>query len=307
MSGCGGWTCAVGRSTDGAGATASATAAFVDGLYGTGLRLGEWASVLRLELPADDEDRTYYTCRLAAACAKGGRGRRFWMPRRVLADVLAYEEGERAAAVRRAQRAGRYERLPRLLLVERMSRHRRLEMRDANGNQLVASLDSLDPSGRKRLFRRTAAGLEPLAVWLNEDGLPREAHGWQHTFDTANERVARAGLTSFEANAHMMRHSFALRWYSVGRLLYERQVAHLNAEEVRDFRAQFGDTWYLVKTLLGHANVTTTMDIYLEPFRDLDVSLLIEHAHGVALSALMASMFAAHPQVLSDPLAGHPS
>ncbi|MFK0017129.1 hypothetical protein [Streptomyces sp. NPDC091027] len=46
-------------------------------------------------------------------------------------------------------------------------------------------------------------------------------------------------------------------------MLYERQVAHLNAEEVRDFRAQFGDTWYLVKTLLGHADVTTTMDTYL--------------------------------------------
>jgi integrase len=105
----------------------------------------------------------------------------------------------------------------------------------------------------------------------------------------------------------MMRHSFALRWYSVGRLLYERQVAHLNAEEVRDFRAQFGDTWYLVKTLLGHVDVTTTMDIYLEPFRDLDVSLLIEHAHGFALSALMASMFAEHPQVLSDPVAGEAS
>ncbi|WNZ07633.1 hypothetical protein [Streptomyces sp. 11x1] len=110
--------------------------------------------------------------------------------------------------------------------------------------------------------------------------MPREAHGWQHTFDTGNERIARAGLTSFEANAHMMRHSFALHWYAVGRLLYERQVAHLNAEEVRDLRAQFGDTWYLVKTPLGHVDVTTTMDTYLEPFRDLDVSLLIEHAHG---------------------------
>ncbi len=297
-----------GREVDGwRGRNSQRDCAFVDGLYGTGLRLTEWSSVLRLELPADDESRTYYTCRLAAACAKGERGRRFWMPRSVLADVLAYEEGERAAVVRRAQGDGRYERLPRLLLVERVTRHRRLEMRGADGNLVVASLDALDPVARKRLFRRTTAGLEPLAVWLNEDGLPRDAHGWQHTFDTANERVARAGLENFEANAHMMRHSFALRWYSVGRLLYERQVAHLNAEEVRDFRAQFGDTWYLVKTLLGHADVTTTMNTYLEPFRDLDVSLLIEHAHGGALSALMASMFAAHPQVLSDPLVGQPA
>lgn len=278
--------------------------AFVDGLYGTGLRLREWASTLLLELPADDGTPAYSTCRLSAACAKGSRGRRFWMPRSVLADVLAYEEGERATVVRRAQRDGRYERLPRLLLVERVTRHRRLEMRDADGGRVIASLDALDPGARQRLFRRTTAGLEPLAVWLNEDGMPRSAHGWQHTFDTANERIARAGLDSFEATAHMMRHSFALRWYSVGRLLYERQVAHLNAEETRDFRAQFGDTWYLVKTLLGHADVTTTMDTYLEPFRDLDVSLLIEHAHGAALSSLMAAMFAAHPQVMSDPLAG---
>ncbi|MFG3467433.1 hypothetical protein ACGF5T_34350 [Streptomyces sp. NPDC047853] len=207
--------------------------AFADGLYGTGLRLSERASVLRLELPADDETRTYSTCRLSAACAKGGRGRRFWMPRSVLADVLAYEEGERAAAVRRAQRAARYDHLAGLLLVERKTRNRRLEMRDRGDRRVAASLDSLDPGARRNLFRQAAAGLEPLAVWLNEDGMPREAHGWQHTFDTSNERVARAGLTSLEANAHMLRHSFALRWYSVGRLLYERQVAHLNAEEVR--------------------------------------------------------------------------
>jgi integrase len=96
-------------------------------------------------------------------------------------------------------------------------------------------------------------------------------------------------------------HSFALRWFSVGRLLYERRFAHLDAQELRDFRAQFGDTWYLVKTLLGHTDVTTTMNVYLEPFRDLDVSLLIEHAHGAAMSALMGEMFADHPQVITAP------
>jgi hypothetical protein len=46
------------------------------------------------------------------------------------------------------------------------------------------------------------------------------------------------------------------------------------------------------------------MDVYLEPFRDLDVSLLIEHAHGAGMSALMAEMFAAHPQVITAPTAG---
>ncbi|MEU8413816.1 hypothetical protein AB0C24_13580 [Amycolatopsis japonica] len=279
--------------------------AFTDGLYGTGLRLSEWASILRLELPDDDPGRAYFTCRLASAAAKGGRGRRFWMPRTVLVDALAYEEGERAAAVRRAQRSGRYDALRGLSVVASVDRRGRVEMtRIDDGTRVVASMDALEPGERQRMFRRTEAGLEPLALWLNEDGLPRAAHGWQHTFDTAAERMARAGLVGFEVTAHMLRHSFALRWYAVGRLLYERRLAHLSEQETRDFRVQFGDTWFLVKTLLGHVDIATTTDIYLEPFRDLDVSLLIEHAHGAALSSLMASMFAEHPLVLSDPVAG---
>ena len=69
-----------------------------------------------------------------------------------------------------------------------------------------------------------------------------------------------------------MRHSFALRWYSVGRLAYEQRFAHLNAEEQKDFREQFGDTWDLVATMLGRSNPQTTRSHYLEPFRALDVS-----------------------------------
>ena len=133
--------------------------------------------------------------------------------------------------------------------------------------------------------------------------MPRAPHGWQHTFVAANKRVTRAGLIGLAATAHMLRHSFALRWFSVGRLLYEKRFAHLNAEEMRDFRAQFGDTWYFVMTLLGHRSVATTMNVYLEPFRDLDVELLIEHAHGAAMQGLLAEMFATHPLVTTDPLA----
>jgi integrase len=273
--------------------------AFADGLYGTGLRLAEWSSVLMVELPAEDGARNYYTCRLAAECGKGGRGRRYWMPASVLSDALAYIEGERAAAVRRAQRAGRYQALGGVLVLERELANRRIALLDGAGTRRVVSLDVLTADERARIFRAGPGGLEPVALWLSEDGLPRDAHSWADTFDTANERVARAGLYGVFATAHILRHSFALRWFSVGRLLYEVRFAHLDAEELRDFRAQFGDTWYLVKTLLGHADVSTTMDTYLEPFRDLDVELLIEHAHGTALSELMAEMFAKHPRVIT--------
>jgi site-specific recombinase XerD len=275
--------------------------AFADGLYGTGLRLTEWASLLMTELPADDPGRGFSTCWLASACAKNERGRRYWMPRQVLADVLAYVEVERAAAVRRAQQAGRYDKVADVLVLRRVMARRRVELADALGAVGMVSLDVLDPAGRARVFVQTSGGLAPAALWLNEDGLPRRPHGWEHTFDVANQRVARTGLASVRATAHMLRHSFALRWFSVGRLLYERRFSHLDADELRDFRAQFGDTWYLVKTLLGHADVSTTMNVYLEPFRDLDVALLIEHAHGAMVSALMAEMFAAHPQVVTVP------
>jgi hypothetical protein len=85
--------------------------AFVDGLYGTGLRLTEWASVLELESPASGVDRGFVTGQLSAVCAKGDVQHKYWMPRSVLSGVQAYGEGERAAAVRRAQSAGRYERV----------------------------------------------------------------------------------------------------------------------------------------------------------------------------------------------------
>jgi site-specific recombinase XerD len=237
--------------------------AFVDGLYGTGLRLTEWASVLELELQSSGGDRAFVTSQLSAACAKGGVRRKYWVPRAVLSGVQAYGEGERAAAVRRAQSAGRYERVTDRWIVRRRLGGRRIEVCDAAGTLSSVSLDVIGPDERRRLFWESKSGLVPAAVWLNEDGMPRVPHGWQHTFVTANGRVARTGLAGLAATAHMLRHSFALRWFSVGRLLYERRFAHLDVEEMRDFRAQFGDTWYFVMTLLGHRNVATTMNTYL--------------------------------------------
>jgi hypothetical protein len=83
------------------GRTSQRDCAFADGLYGTGLRLAEWASVLLVELPEDDAFRGYYTRRLASACGKGGRGRRFWMPARccVMCWLTARASGLRQCAV----------------------------------------------------------------------------------------------------------------------------------------------------------------------------------------------------------------
>ena len=206
--------------------------AFADGLYGSGLRLSEWASVVLPELPGDDPGRGYSTCRLADACAKNGYGHVYWLPRHALVDVLNYVEGARARIVRAAQRAGRYDVVDEKELVLH-STNREVVQRHSGGTQRKVSLNILDPARRRKLYRMTKQGLEPLALWLNEDGSPRPAHSWEHTFQDANRRIARLGLTNFTATPHMLRHSCALRWYAIGRLAYEKRFAHLTEEEAK--------------------------------------------------------------------------
>jgi hypothetical protein len=46
------------------------------------------------------------------------------------------------------------------------------------------------------------AGFEPLAVWLNEDGMPRQVHGWEHSFTGANQRLTALGLDSLVCVPH---------------------------------------------------------------------------------------------------------
>lgn len=275
---------------------------FVDGLYGTGLRLTEWASLVLPELPQPEAGRNFYTCVLADRCAKGGYGHPYWMPREVLSAVLAYCEGARARAVREAQSAGRYDAVAGALIVECGRKRGTVSLPDGDGGRVERPWNLVGPGVRRRMFRVTAAGLEPVALWLNEDGVPRDPHGWHHTFEAANARIAALGLDNFTCTPHMLRHSFALRWFSVGMLVYSSRLAHLSEEQARDFRTQFGDTWHLVQTMLGHRHVETTKNVYLEPFRALGVQVLLAHAEGFPVAEFMAQAFAAHPMVVTDPV-----
>ncbi|MET8428810.1 site-specific integrase [Nocardia sp. NPDC004860] len=279
-------------------------AAFVDGLYGTALRLSEWSSVVLPELPRLEVGRGFYTCTLADKCAKGGYGHRYWISRRALSAVWAYIEGARARAVRQAQEAGIYERSPRRMVVDVDRRRGAVVMPDEEaGGWVVRDWNMVRPTLRRRMFRETPAGLEPVWLWLNEDGTPRDPHGWHHSFDAANARVAALGLGNFHVTAHMGRHSAALRWFSVGKLVYAKQIGHLDAEETRDFREQFGDTWDLVQTILGHRRVETTKSVYLEPFRNLSVEILLAQVDGLDVDKFVVEALTGHPRVIADPLA----
>jgi site-specific recombinase XerD len=275
-------------------------AAFAEGLYGTGLRLGSWASVVLPELPDLARGRRFFRCELADACAKGRNGYAYWTPLATLRGVLGYVEGARAAAVRRAQAADRYDKVGPVLLAE-ATRTAAL-LKAAHGGTRRKAWNDVGPNERMQLFRQTPQGLEPAALWLNEDGLPRDGHGWHHTFDIANERIASLGLDGFTCSPHMLRHSMALKWFAIGKLVHTARLAHLTPDEASDFRAQFGDTWHLVQTMLGHRRVETTKLVYLEPFQNLEVELLLAHADGFPAAQFMADAFAGHPRVRTDPL-----
>lgn len=88
----------------------------------------------------------------------------------------------------------------------------------------------------------------------------------------------------------MLRHSFALRWFSVGMLVYSSRLAHLSEEQARDFRTQFGDTWHLVQTMLGHRHVETTKNAFGAVSR-AGVQVLLAHAEGFPVAEFMAQAF----------------
>jgi hypothetical protein len=273
--------------------------------------------VLDVELPAAGGGR-FPRAWLSAGCAKGGRHGRFYrIPRGVLAAVEAYVdpvEGSRRLAVERAQQAGRYQRLRGARIVTGHNpRSRVLHLAGESGARRV-SVDALGPDERRLLFRRARRGLEPLALWLTPGGMPKKAHGWEDTFQAANARVQGAweaagggsGEAALFCRPHMCRHSFALKWFSILSVVWEHRIEGFTAEEVKDLRDTFGDLWFQLASLMGHADPATTREVYLEPFCALRVDYLmslLDEEEKTGIDALVQAVAADSGRVLTG-LAG---
>jgi len=288
------------------GRTEDRDVAFVEGLFGTGLRIGEWSSILTIEVPTPASEGLVRS-RVASSCAKGGSGRAFWMRRRVAQQVDFYtQEGSRTASITRAQAVGRYDQVGDRWIVEDIRRDGQLEVVAPDGSQRTVRLDALDPSTRMRLFSRGSGGLEPMWLWLNDDGTPRPKHSWYKTFDRANARVARTlahqSAAPLWCRPHMLRHSFALRWFCIATFVAWQRTDMLTKQEQRNFRNQLGDVWFLLATLLGHRSAEVTRSVYLEPFQALQIEELIalmdaDDRHS--LERLVATVGAGEPRVLT--------
>ncbi|MDT2006896.1 integrase [Rhodococcus opacus] len=270
-------------------------AAFADLLFDSGLRLREGGSLLAPEVPHALEDQVYYEGTVAAAIAKR-RERMFYVSAAALAGVTTYMATTRRAAIRRAQRQGRYHRLPGMRIVTRISLSKdcRVEWEDRLGRRGDDAIRLIGERGRRLLFIEGTSGPEPLALWLTEGGMPMDYRSWEAVFRSANQRCAQFGKPII-TTPHVCRHSFALKMLvTLHRALDQR--FGLSREERDDLRKVYGDAFALVKDLLGHRSEQTTRETYLEPLNGIRLATMLDGSED--LDAVLARVAASSRRVM---------
>ncbi|WP_234382176.1 site-specific integrase [Streptomyces dysideae] len=266
--------------------------AFTRLVTSSGLRRLEAGALLTFEVPRIRlSGGRYCHGRVAAEVTRSKKSRTFYVSAGAVGDVENYMDSSRAWAVRQAQRAGRYDRLPGRRLVAEVTRGTKPLVRwcDQDGVVGERELARLTWQERMLLFTEGPEGPEPLWLWLNEQGLPFQPHSWEGVFRTANQRCERI-LTPPEhlgrdphqvfapyTTVHAGRHSFALFMLVVLNEVMDRRYG-LTPAERRDFRLLYGDPWFMVQGLLGHASRETTVETYLAPVRHLQLQSMLADA-----------------------------
>ena len=100
------------------------------------------------------------------------------------------------------------------------------------------------------------------------------------------------------ATPHSARHSFALYMLVVLDTLMDQKYG-LPPEERRDFRQLYGDPWFMVQRLLGHASRETTVERYLAPVADLNLRSMLAGA-GEPAAAPMPELDAVFARVARE-------
>jgi len=273
-------------------------AAFADLLLSSGLRRREAATLLLAELPEANARQRYSSGRIAVAVAKR-RGRYFYVSQAALKAVETYRVTTRAAAVARAQRQGTYARMPVRWVVRGIDRRGMVRWVDQDGQEHKALLDVLDEADRRHLYQEGEGGLEPLAVWLTEAGLPMRPGSWNKVFAQANQRCQQQRL-ELGCSPHMLRHSMALSMLIALHYALDRRMG-LTPAERRYYQSVYGNVWTLVKDLLGHASEETTRAVYLEPVTGLQLDTLLNEVDDDSAEELLTRLAEQTGLVLDAP------
>ena len=239
-------------------------ALFAELLITTGLRLQEASSLMLMELPdlasMQGKAAKSVAFRLAAATAKGGRGRDFRLPTRLIGQLQAYAAIERDVSLGRGTRKGLGRENGRAIPVTGHE-HRALRISQAGRTSRV-TVDQLSAADRHRLVDAYTGA--PLALWLTEDGRPMSMAAWEAVFLRASARCRELGFRRMHVTPHMLRHSFAVHMLS---LLLREQIGWVTGEAARPFGAAWrrviGDPLLKLQRLMGHARIESTY-IYLD-------------------------------------------
>ena len=240
--------------------------AFTDLMLTTALRNRELSHLLVPEMPSTAGDEAI----LPSTLSKGSRERAWLVLSPIsLSHVDHYIRTVRRAQVRTARARGRYED-DRWILVSSDGVPPE-SVRMPSG--AIRALDTFSVDDRPRLLIDNGEGPEPLMLWLNETGEPMDAKSWQNVFTKANDRVAaeyrNLGIRNAppRVSAHSLRYTCALfTLLSFVQVIDER----LGLDPLSPWvEANYSEAFDFVREFLGHADESTTKDIYLKPVRDL--------------------------------------
>lgn len=263
--------------------------AFVELLYGTGLRSAEAHALTVLDVPENISGRGLITRTLPGLIAKGGvQQRTYYIDHTVVRALRTYLELSRVQAVKRAQGRRLYDDIAKIIVHESSSGpDPKLRVEFATGDVAYRKLSSFTADQRARLFWRRDGLFEPLALWLAMRGTPLALHSWQSVFNCANERslvLAPTENQSSQCTPHMLRHSFAMKMLIAAHRSLDRRYG-LSPEERRDFSALYDEAFDIVRDLLGHSSVEVTRSVYLRPIRDLKVREAMLDIHSESWEA----------------------
>lgn len=251
-------------------------AVFADLLVTTGLRLSEGSYIVTTEPPQITTDPAIRKQRwhVPAGLGKGGKERYTLAPVRVLRGLDDYVQFERTVQVRRGWEQGHYSG-DGWTVLNALTLH---AGRDATTGDLV-KIRHADPLVRRRLLHSAHGTLEPLALFLGNDGLPLSHRAWESIFERASERCARFDR-DLHITPHVLRHTFAT--WTLTQYLREHLQQNLSGSDT--YKAYLLAPVRRLMRLLGHSSALTTFE-YLDLVGDVP-ELLDEVLEASALDDL---------------------